>query len=132
MSTITYLHLSTTSINRHSAFLLWGVLHINEAIEIMYQVFYYSLFVNNGPWPPMDHSENNLIFTDHLFKLFTVLQAFHILVCQCLNWLFITLGKLIKTLLNTKKILAGAILFSQFCWKCENRQSLQKENVNWT
>lgn len=35
------------------------------------QILYYSLFVNDGPWIPMNHPENNLVFTDQLFKFFT-------------------------------------------------------------
>lgn len=36
----------------------------------MEQELYYSLFVNKGPWLPIDHSENNLVCTDQLFKIF--------------------------------------------------------------
>lgn len=37
----------------------------------MEQALYYSLFVNKGPWLPIDHSKNNLVGTDQIFNIFT-------------------------------------------------------------
>lgn len=69
----------------------------------------HSLLVNDGPCLPMNHPENNLVFTDQLFKLLTG-PASHSHTGLSVPEIANKLEKPRKAILNTTKIVVEDIL----------------------